>query len=463
MRIGIASVLAGLLWSSAAFAQPAPAKPEDPGKDPGMVSFEKDLDALFTTGGLTADAAAARAAKASPNVRKSAASIDVAVAQATQAELARVPRVGVTATYTRLSPIDPIQLGMGFEIPFLENSYVGQAQVAISLSDYVVRYPKLIEGARLGIDAAKAGKRAAEVDAGQEARLAYYEWVRAKLQVMIAKRQLAQVRATLGQVRALAEAQRLSNADKLRVESQEAQAEQIVDQLSQLSLLREEQLRLLIDAGSETLTIGEDIRAELTAPGEQPLDQLMLSATKQRLEFRALDSGILAKEKQRDSEKAAQYPRLSAFANADYARPNQRVFPQADEFRFTWTAGLQLSWTLNDTLVSRENTRRFDAEMRELKADRENLERGTRIAVLAAQQAVTLAQRSLATSQKGLVAAEESYRVRQALLAAQRATAVELVDAETELTRARIASLNAKIDLRVAMTQLSHAVGNDAK
>jgi outer membrane protein len=67
------------------------------------------------------------------------------------------------------------------------------------------------------------------------------------------------------------------------------------------------------------------------------------------------------------------------------------------------------------------------------------------------------------TSQKGLAAAEESYRVRQALLAAQRATAVELVDAETELTRARITSLNARIDLRVAMAQLSHAVGNDAK
>ncbi len=429
-----------------------------------MASFEKDLDALFTQGGLTSDAVAARAIKASPTVRKSAASIDISIAVAKSAELARVPRVGLTATYTRLSPIDPISFGMGapaFE--FAENSYVGQAQVAIALSDYVVRYPKLIAGARLGIEAAKTSKRAAEVDAGQDARIVYYEWVRSKLQVLIAKRQLTQVRGTLGQVRALAEAQRLSTADRLRVESQEAQAEQIVDQLGQLAALREEQLRLLIGAGNEPLTIGEDIRIVLTAPPEQPLDALMSSATRQRLEFRALDTGILAKEKQRDAEKAAQLPRLSAFASADYARPNQRVFPQADEFKLTWAAGLQLSWTLNDTLLSRANTERFEAEMRELRADRENLERGTRIAVLAAQQAVTLAERALVTSQKGLIAAEESYRVRQALLAAQRATAVELVDAETELTRARITSLNARIDLRVAMAQLTHAVGNDAK
>jgi outer membrane protein TolC len=456
MRIGIASVLAAVLWSQAASAQP---KPEG-----DMATFEKDLDALFVKGGLTADEAAARAVKVSPTVRKSAASIDVSVATALTAELARVPRVALTATYTRLSPIDPVSFGMGapaFE--FANNSYAGQAQVAVALSDYVLRYPKLIEGARLGIEAAKAGKRAAEVDASQDARVTYYEWVRARLQVMIAQRQLIQVRATLGQVRALADAQRVSVADRMRVESQEAQAEQIVDQLTQLAQLREEQLRLLIGAGSEALTIGEDIRGELAAPAAQPLDSLMQTATKQRLQFRALETGIAAKEKQRDAEKAGQYPQLSAFATADYARPNPRSFPQEDVFKLTWAAGLQLSWTLNDSLISRANTKRFDAETRELRADRENLERGTRIEVLAAQQAVTLAQRAMITSQKGLVAAEESYRVRQALLAAQRATAVELVDAETELTRARITSLNARIDLRVAIAQLAHAVGNDAK
>ncbi|MBA2539204.1 MAG: hypothetical protein H0V17_06185, partial [Deltaproteobacteria bacterium] len=50
MRIGIASVLAAVLWSGTVGAQP---KPEG-----GMASFEKDLDALFVTGGLTADGAA---------------------------------------------------------------------------------------------------------------------------------------------------------------------------------------------------------------------------------------------------------------------------------------------------------------------------------------------------------------------------------------------------------------------
>src|SRR6185369_3663698 len=111
-----------------------------------------------------------------------------------------------------------------------------------------------------------------------------------------------------------------------------------------------------------------------------------------------------------------------------------------------------LTWTLNDTLIEHANQNRLRAEIDELRADRENLLRGTRIEVLQAQQAVQLAQLGYATSQKGLAAAEEGYRVRRELLNAERATAVELVDAETDLTRARVSAINARVDLRVAMT-----------
>jgi outer membrane protein TolC len=283
------------------------------------------------------------------------------------------------------------------------------------------------------------------------------------MQSLVAKRQLTQIRATLGQVRALADAQRVSRADLMRVESQEAQIEQSADQLQQLSDLREEQLRILIGAGSEPLSVGEDIRTDITPGAAGPLDELVTSATKTRLDFKAYDAGIEAKEAQRSAERAGLYPKLSAFATADYARPNQRVFPQEDVFKFTWQAGVQLTWTLNEALITNAQDKRFGAELRELRANRENLERGTRIEVLAAQQAVTIAQRALATSKKGLDAAQESYRVRQALLAAQRATGVELVDAETELTRARIAALNARVDLRIAMVDLQHATGADTK
>lgn len=454
-----------LLAVSPALAQPAPkpAPAGNPANPAAMDDFEKEVDALFVEGGLTADQAGARAAKVSPDVIRSAAAVDVAIANRQSAELSRVPQIGGTASYTRLSEIAPLSFAPGFPpLEFPSNSTIFTGTIGIPLSEYVWRFPKLIDAAKLGEAAAHANQRTSEVNASHEARLAYFEWLRARLQVLIAEHQLEQVQTTLKQVRALAEVQRLSKADLMRVEAEEAGAEQTLNSLKNLFALREEQLRILIGAGpEEKLAISEDVRKDIAPPTQMDVDALLKHAEDRRLEFKSIDLGIAAKLKERDSEKASLLPRLSAFGQADYANPNQRVFPQEEKFKFTWQAGVQLSWTLNDTLVTRKTLDRLAAEANELRADRENLVRGTRIQVMSAQQDVELAQLSLSTSQKGLASAMESYRVRRELLNAERATAVELVDAETTLTRARIAALNARVDLRVALTNLRHALGDD--
>lgn len=459
MRFRLAIALC-LLAAPPVLAQPQTTRPApaSAAKD----AFQKELDALFVPDGMTAEQAASRAARVSPEVMRRVAELDAAIASYQAARLGRVPYLAGTASYTRLSPIDPLSFGGGFAIQFPENAYALQGQIAVPLSDYAVRFPPLVEAARLGTQAARANKTSSEVNAAQEARLAYYEWLRAKLQALVAKHQHQQTQTVLEQVRALAEVQRLSKADLMRVESNDAEAEREENQLAYLAQLREEQLRLLIGASAdEPLVPSQAERGEVSAPKPESLDDLVRRAVAQRLEFRALDLGIRAKEKQRQAELANLLPRLSAFATADYANPNQRVFPQKEQFDFTWQAGVQLSWTLNDALISRMTDRRLRAEADQLRADRENLLRGMRIELLAAQQGVATAQLSVVTTAKGLAAAEESYRVRRELLDAQRATVVELVDAETDLTRARFAAINARINLRVALAQLAHALGED--
>jgi outer membrane protein TolC len=458
-----------LLAAGSANAQPAPGKaPITPAQaaqeDPN--GFEKDLDALFSGNGLTADQAASRAAAVSPTVQRKVAEVEEQIAGAEATELQQVPQIGGKLQYTRNSVVPPFTIpiaGMNIAIPSsLANNYVAEATANVALSDYIWRYPKLVTAAKLGLEVAKTSKASAMVDAGQDARLAYYEWLRAKLNVLVAQRQLTNVEGTLSVIRAQFEVQRVSKADLLRVESQQAEAEQTLDQLKNLSDLREEQLRLLIGAGAgEQLTLGEDIRKDMATPQLAALDESVKHANGARLDMLLLEQGIEAKEKQTQAEKSAYLPKLSAFGVADYARPNQRIFPVVDEFRGTWSVGLTLGWTLNDALVASTTQHRLEAETNELRADHENLVRGTRIQILSSQQAVTIAVHALATSQKGLAAAEEGYRVRKELLNAERATIVELVDAETDLTRARINALNARVDLRVAATQLTHALGDD--
>jgi outer membrane protein TolC len=438
---------------------PAPARTNTLGD---AAAFEKDIDALFVQGGLTVEQAAAKAPRVSPTVMRRVAELDAAAAQLSAAKLARVPIISANASYTRLSKIDPLDLGMGFTIDFPSNSYVTQGQIAVPLSDHVLRFPKLIDAAELSKDSARANLESGAVNASQDARLAYFEVVRARLQVIVAERQLVQVRAVLKQVRALTDAQRLSKADLMRVESQEAEAELQANQLRYLAQLREEQLRILIGIGDEVqITLDESARADVTPPAPADLDALVKRAVDQRLEFRAINFGIQARVAQRESEKSNYWPVLSAFAIADYDNPNQRVFPLEEKFKFTWQAGVQVSWRLNDALIASTTQRRLAAETNQLRADRESLLLGTRIEVLAAEQGVQTAALSVQTTAKQLSSAEESYRVRRELLAADRATTIDMIDAENTLTRARIDAINARVNLRVAIVSLAHALGDD--
>lgn len=437
-------------------AAPAAARP---------IEADAELGALYTPGGLTADRAAARARTASPAVWRKVAELESAIAGVEAATLARIPRLSARLSYTRLSEVEQGNLaafGGPLAFPQQLDAYAAQAQVVVPLSDYALRHPGTIGAARKSAAAAGAQIRATELGAAYSARLAYYEWIRAQLQLVIATRQLAQVRANLARIRSTVDAGRLPRADLLRIESQEAETEQLVDELRKLAALREEVLRVQIGARpDEQLAIGEDVRTAVPAPAPVALDELARRATAQRLDLRAVSLALEANEERRTAEHANLWPSLSAFATADYANPSQRVFPQEDRWTWSWTAGVQLTWTLNDALISRTTSQRLAAEATALRADREQLARDVRIAVMSAQQDLASARRALTTTAKGLDAAEESYRVRRALLAAERVTAVELVDAETDLTRARISALDARIDLRIAIAGLEHALGTD--
>jgi outer membrane protein TolC len=467
-----------LLTAAVVVAVSASSAAGQPGATPAAITSDADLDAdlsgLFVDGGLTADQAAARAATASPAVWRKAAEVEQAIAELDAAKLERLPKVRYTLSYTRLSDEEQPDLsalgggmssaGAGFVMPEILNQYKAEARLVVPLSDHFLRLPNLIDAARDGERAARVAVRETELDAGTDARLAYYEWVRSRLQLVVATHQLGQVESTLDQVRAMAKAQKVSRADLLRVESELSAAEQTVDTLRAVAGLREESLRLLIGAGpEEVLAVGEDMRHAVAAPAPASLDDLTAKATKQRLEFRRLELALDANAELAEAERANQLPQLSAFATTTYANPSDRVFPSEAEFEGSWAAGLQLTWSLNDALTAGTTKRKLRAEAKALRADRAAMVHATRLELLSAQQDVELAQAAMTTSNQGLVAAEESYRVRTALLAAERATAVELVDAETELTRARIAALDARIDLRIAVARLDHALGNDAE
>ena len=454
-----ALALAAAVRSAA--AQPAAAPPPPPADD-----FVKELATLVgISGGLTSDDAAARAAKISPDVHRKAMELLSAHAQVDVVKAQTLPRVDATIRYTRLSnvtlPSFFTQLaGAGVKL-YVPNNYNMDAQVAVPISDYFVRYPYLVDAAKDNETAARIAEKSTAVQASLDARVAYYEWARARLDVVVAEHLVEQVTQTVNQVAAQVEVQRASRADLLRLQAQKAQADLAVVSARDALQLREEQLRILIGAqAEEQLQIGEDLRADVASPDLATLDAMVRDALSRRLEARSLAAAEQALVHTQQAQRADRLPRLSAFAQANYDKPNQRAFGSAD-LEFTWALGAQITWSPNDLLVADARVDDTEARIMAIGADRERLADGIRSEIDAAVQSLDIARAAIVNTREGLAAAQESYRVRKELLDAERVTAVELVDAQTALTRAQIDAIDARIDLRIALARLRHAMGQD--
>lgn len=161
--------------------------------------------------------------------------------------------------------------------------------------------------------------------------------------------------------------------------------------------------------------------------------------------------------------RAAYFPRLDVVGNATYANPNQRLVPNKDEFTYTWDASVVATWNPSDAFGAHAQVSQAEARRDELDAQRDALADGVRLEVTQARSALLEARTTLETTRLGVASATESYRVRREAFRAGKATLVEVDDAATELTRARLEFIDANIGLRQAALRLAYACGRGPK
>jgi len=452
----------------------------------GAESIEASLGASIDTGrGLKADEVAVRATTTSFEVRGRKEALAGASAARDQAELDFLPRLTTSARYTRLSAIDQPTVGnittaptvgpgpvppgtalvnVPLAFPLVLDQMAAQAQLSVPVSDYLLRLTQKHRGATEAVEAARWDAEATRLVVATNARIAYYEWVRAKLSVTVAEKALATAEAHVVDAKGTAAAGTATPADVLRAESQSAESERLLVRARSAAADAEDRLRTLMhDDAVDLRAVGEDVRADLPAvdvAGGQ--ERLLAEAAQKRREIKALGHSAAALERQAAATRALYLPRLEAVAEATYANPNSRIFPQREEFRGTWSAGAVLSWSPNDALSAGPSVRAAEAREAETRAQLAAVRDRLRSEVVTSLHALEEAQASLASSRRGVVAAEEGHRVRLALYRAGRATGVELTDAENDLVRARFGLVNAYIDSRLARVRLLHAVGRDA-
>ena len=498
-----------LLLAAPVAAQPPEATPEDrevaesetaevvapprPSADDILAEFE----GLVQSGGLTADEAAQRAVGTAPSMERAALAVKVAEAGARQAWQGFFPQLEVSARYTRLSRItqpefgsigftpDQLALARGaadavsdpnarflwnslldafsdteaFSFPVLLNQYGLRASLTLPVSDIFFTVLPSYRAANMAVDAQEAQRAVEERAISLRTREAYYELARARGGMIVAARTVAQTEARRDQVRALVEGGAAARVDLLRLEAQLAQAQVAHARAQGGATIAERALRLLMHVeGDPPIVLGEDVFTE-PEPIRGSLGDLADQGLASRPELIALRQLEASRERSVDAERGRRYPQLAVQANFDYANPNNRIIPQQQEFNGTWDLSVLLRWSPNEMGVARQRVEQARASLLQVRTDMDQLRDGVRLEVERAYEELRTAKLAFAAARTGLEAARESYRVRVEQLAAGAAVTSDVIDAETDLARARLQAIDAAIGIRLADARLRQAIG----
>jgi outer membrane protein TolC len=476
-----------VLWVTAMAALPAGARE----REEGLTLRSRLNNLVARPGGLRSNEVAERTVASSFDLRQRREELLAAAASVDQAIVGYFPRLGLSARYTRLSPIDAQSIGNvlvappstptyeqtgaplpagtpvlnhAVTFPVLLNQTTFQLSLQVPLLDYVLRIPGLSQGAKHQREATRWSERAAQLQVAADARVLYYQWAHARLQVTVADQALVQAKSHLDSAHHAFDAGSANKADVMRVEAQVASADLFVVRARNLEAVLAEQLRTVMhDERGGGYEIGEDLRADLAAQSLPALAALVDEAWKTRAEVHVLDESGYAQASAAKTAKAGYLPHLDAFGDVTSANPNQRYFPQHDRFDTTWDVGVQLTYSPNEIAAAHFAARNADAKTRAIEAQIGGLHDRLRVEVMQSLEALREAEFAVQSTARGLDAAEESYRVRRDLYAVGRSTSIELTDAETDVTQSRLNAIGARIDQRVARIRLLHAIGRDAE
>jgi outer membrane protein TolC len=404
--------------------------------------------------------------------------------QLSQTKYAFWPKVTLSASYTRLSPVDTTFGSTaappppGFEaaaaylasifaplsnVPVNSTSFDGR--LSVPLSDYLLRLSHAIDGSKRARESAVYERSATYAAVDRDARVGYYNWVRAQAQELIAAQSLEQAAGHQKDAQNAFQAGLVSKADVLGSLAAVKNAELFVARTRNQTELARLALEIAMgDTPGQKYEVGEDIFGPNPELEKLPASVVAFrEATQRRMELKSLIAGEQASREQAALERVAGYPRLDGQAGVTYANPHPRYFPQQEEFNLGWQVGVALTWVPTDIGTAESARDVANAQAAELAAQRKALLNGLRLEIEQALKAAEEARYTIEVTGHALAATEESYRVRRELFRAGRATLVEVTDSETELTNTRLHLADAYVQARIALAQLRHALGRDTE
>ncbi|MBK7105197.1 MAG: TolC family protein [Ignavibacteriae bacterium] len=375
----------------------------------------------------------------------------------------RFPQLKFNASYMRLSDVPPFEISMSF----LPNPIRIQDAILNSYNFKLSLQQPIFTGFKLSSlnSAANYNLEASELEYSKEINEETFKMISAFWNVYkidnankILEENLKSLESHINDSRNFLENDLITKNDLLKLEVQKSTVE-----------LKKIEAENSLEIAKAVLkkTIGNDLSDKIEIKTEEIIfkeinldfNNLLNEAKSNRLEIQSLSKKLSAGKEQLTASKSGWYPSIFLISDFYYSRPNQRIFPQKDQFDDTWDVGISLSWDIWNWGYNSSQSQQAESNLIQLETTKAQIEDAIEIEVYNTFLQFQSAIKKVELNKLTLEQTEENYRITNDKYLVQLVSSTDLIDAETSLYSAKTELLNSLIDYELAKIKLDKVVG----
>ncbi len=380
-----------------------------------------------------------------------------------QAQNAMLPVVGVSTSYTRLSgnidELPPINF-MGKDIVLnkqILNQYNNRVSVQQPIFQGLKNWNTMKSIGQLKI-ATDLDRQKDQQDIKLNVIQTYYNLYKLQQTKIVLDSNITQTQVRVNDISKFKNAGLALNNDVMRAELQKTNL--LVSQADVESAIDITNFNMCILLGLDISTKIEVENPEVVKDANTTIQSLIASSYADRAEFKAQDYRTKAADYQIKASKSAYMPTVSAVGNGYYNNPNQRIFPQENNFKATWDVGVSVSWNIMQLYTARAVVSDAKNQKAQLQQATAQIKDGISMEVNAAYETLKVALLKIDLAQRAIDQATENKRILDNRFGAQVALLSDVLEADQFLLQAQTNLLNAQADAAIANYKLQRSLGS---
>jgi outer membrane protein TolC len=302
---------------------------------------------------------------------------------------------------------------------------------------------------------------AARADLRLEITRAYWALVTAGETEAVLQRSLEAVDAHVKDLRVRLRTGVIPPNDLSSAEAQASHQRLLAFEASSQRAVAEADLRRL--TGSEAPELRPDKGDRSVFPPEQRgqvrFSELVAQALKSRPERQALEQRAESATLQAAAIATGAKPQIAVGSGYDYARPNARIFPRSGDWKPSWDASVNVTWSLWDGGRRGAEIGEARANAAAMKTRIEDFDRQLTFEVRARSHELDASLAAIGAADEGIRAAVDAERVVGERYRAGVATSTDVLDAQVARLQAELDRTRAVANARLAQARLERALG----